>query len=121
MRAVASIISIILFLAFATIGAQKLIFNTMASQTAEHLGFRKKPFQLVGLAEVLGAVGVMIGLASKRGAPLTLVNEVAAGALLVATLAAAVVHLRKGDGVRGAAPALALGALCLAEVILRLA
>jgi hypothetical protein len=55
MRAVASIVSIILFLAFATTGAQKMIFNTMASRTAEHLGVKKKSFQGIGLLEVLGA------------------------------------------------------------------
>jgi uncharacterized membrane protein YphA (DoxX/SURF4 family) len=120
MRAVASIVSIILFLAFATTGAQKLIFNTMASQSAEHLGLKKKSFQGVGLIEVVGALGVMIGLAAKHGSTLALLNEAAAGGLLLTTLGAAVVHLRKGDGLKGAAPALALGALCLIELILRL-
>ena len=121
MRAVASIISIVIFLAFATAGAQKMIFNTMASQSAERLGVRKKSFQLIGLLEVLGAMGVMVGLASKHGSALTTLNEVAASGLLITTLAATVVHLRKGDGLKGSAPALALGALCLVEVILRLA
>ena len=121
MRAVASILSIILFLAFATTGTQKLIFNTMASQTAEHLGLRKNSFQLVGLLEVLGAVGAMIGLAAQHGSTLALVNEVAAGGLLVLTLGATVAHLRKGDGLKGAGPALSLGALCLIELIFRLA
>jgi uncharacterized membrane protein YphA (DoxX/SURF4 family) len=120
MRAVASILSIIIFLAFATTGAQKLIFNTMASQSAEHLGLRKKSFQGIGLLEVLGALGVMVGLAAKHGSVLVLLNEAAAGGLLLVMLGATVVHLRKGDGFKGASPALALGALCLIELIFRL-
>jgi uncharacterized membrane protein YphA (DoxX/SURF4 family) len=120
MRAVASILSIIIFLAFATTGAQKLIFNTMASQTAERLGFKKKTFQAVGLLEVLGALGVMIGLVGKHGSWLALLNEVAAGCLILAMLATTVVHLRKGDGLKGSAPAMGLGLLCLIELIFRL-
>jgi uncharacterized membrane protein YphA (DoxX/SURF4 family) len=120
MRAVASILSIIIFLAFATSGAQKLIFTTMASQSAEHLGFKKKPFQGVGLAEVVGAVGVLIGLAAKHGSFLAWLNAAAALGLLVMMLSATSLHLRGGDGFKGATPAMSLGAVCLLEVILRL-
>jgi uncharacterized membrane protein YphA (DoxX/SURF4 family) len=121
MRAVASILSIAVFLAFATTGAQKMIFNTMASKSAEHLGFKKRTFQLVGLIEVLGALGVMIGLAAKKGTFLAVLNEAAAAGLLVAMIAATVFHFRKGDGLKGSAPALTLGAVCLIEIVLRLA
>ena len=120
MRAVASILSIVLFLAFATSGAQKLIFNTMASQSAEHLGLKKKLFQGVGLAEVVGALGVLIGLAAKHGSLLAWLNIAAATGLLVMMVAATALHLRRGDGLKGATPALSLGVVCLVEVILRL-
>jgi glucan phosphoethanolaminetransferase (alkaline phosphatase superfamily) len=120
MRAVASILSIILFLAFATTGAQKMIFNTMASKAAEHMGLMKRTFQLVGLLEVLGALGVMIGLAAKKGTFLALLNEAAATGLLVTMVAAIVFHFRKGDGLKGSLPALVLGAVCLIELVLRL-
>jgi hypothetical protein len=120
MRAVASILSIIVFLAFATTGLQKLIFNTMASQASEHLGFSKSAFQRVGVLEFLGAVGVLVGLAAKHGTWLALVNEVAAGALALLMVAATAVHLRKGDGLKGSAPAWGLGLLCVLELVLRL-
>lgn len=121
MRAVASILSIVIFLAFATSGAQKLIFTTMASQSAEHLGFKKKPFQGVGLAEVAGALGVLVGLAAAHGSFLAWLNATAAAGLTVTMVAAVSLHLRRGDGIKGAAPALSLGVLCLIELILRLA
>lgn len=120
MRAVASILSIIVFLAFATTGAQKIIFNTMTSKTAEHLGFTKRLFQLAGLIEVLGALGVLISLAAKKGTFLALVNEVAAAGLFVAMVVAVVFHFRKGDGLKGSSPAMAFGAVCLVELVLRL-
>ncbi len=120
MRAVASILSIIVFLAFATTGAQKLIFNTLASRAAEHLGVTKRNFQGIGLLEVLGAVGVLVGLASKKGTFLTLVNESAAAGLLALMIVATVVHLRKGDSFKDAAPAMVFGAACLVELVLRL-
>jgi uncharacterized membrane protein YphA (DoxX/SURF4 family) len=121
MRAVASILSIILFLAFATAGLQKLIFNTMASQTAEHLGFKRSSFQRIGVVEMAGALGVIIGVAARHHSLLALLNEAAAGGLLIAMLVATVVHLRKGDGLKGAAPALALALVCALEIALRLA
>lgn len=121
MRAVAGILSIIVFLAFATTGAQKMIFNTMASKAAEHMGLAKRTFQLVGLLEVIGALGVMVGLAARKGTFLALVNEVAAAGLLVTMVAAIIFHLRKGDGPKDSVPALVLGAVCLIELILRLA
>ncbi len=120
MRAVASILSIVLFLAFATAGLQKMIFNTMASQMAGHLGFTKSTFQRVGALEFLGAAGVLVGLAGKHGSLLALLNELAAGGLVVMMIGALGVHLRKGDGLKGSLPAVGLGALCLIEVVLRL-
>jgi hypothetical protein len=52
---------------------------------------------------------------------LALLNEVAAGGLLASMLAGTALHMRKGDGLKGAAPAAALGLVCLVELILRLA
>ncbi len=120
MRAVASILTIILFLAFATSGAQKLIFNTMASQTAEHLGFKKSSFQRVGLLEILGAIGVMVGLTAKKGSALAYINVAGAAGLFVMMLLATLLHVRRGDGLKGATPALILAAVSLAELIFRL-
>ncbi|HEY5303577.1 MAG TPA: DoxX family protein [Acidimicrobiales bacterium] len=120
MRAVASILTIILFLAFVTSGVQKLIFNTMASQTSEHLGFKKSSFQRLGILEILGAVGVMVGLAAKKASTLAFINVAAATGLFVMMVLATLLHLRRGDGLKGATPALILALVSLAELILRL-
>jgi len=119
-RAVASILSIVVFLAFATSGLQKMIFNTMSSQMAEHLGFTKSSFRRIGVLEFIGGVGVLIGLAARHASTLAWINVAAATGLVLMMLGALAVHLRKGDGVKGSIPALALAALCVVEVVLRL-
>jgi hypothetical protein len=120
MSAVASILSIILFLAFATSGIQRLLFNPMVSQSADHLGFTKKAYQRIGALEIVGAIGLLAGLSAKGTSPWAILNELAAAGLALAMLAAVVVHLRRSDKIKQFGPALALGVLVLLELIFRL-
>lgn len=121
MLAVAAILSIVLFLAFATSGLQKVLFNPVMSGSAEHLGFTKSAFQRIGTVEIAGALGLMLGLAAKGSTWLGVINEAAAVGLVVAMALAVVVHVRKGDPFKMFTPAMALGVLALAELIFRLA
>lgn len=120
MSILASLLSIALFLAFASIGAQKIVFNPAMSKAADHLGFTKRGYQRVGAVEVLGAIALLVGLASTRSSLLGVINEVAAGGFVVMMLAAAVTHLRKGDRLKGAAPALVFGLFALLALVCRL-
>jgi uncharacterized membrane protein YphA (DoxX/SURF4 family) len=117
----ASILSIILFLAFFTSGLQKVRFNPMMSESAEHLGITKSAYQRIGGLEVLGAVGLLVGLSSKGTSFFGVVNELAGACLVVTMLLAVAVHRRRGDGAKLMTPAMILGALTLLEVIFRLA
>jgi len=119
MAAVASIASIILFLAFMTAGAQKVVFNPVMSQTAERLGFSKASYRRVGVVELVGALCVLIGLASTGDALATL-NEAGAGLLVAVGLFAVLRRVRVGDGWRRFAPELGLAALAGLELALRL-
>jgi len=121
MSAVASILSIILFLAFLTSGIQKVLFNPLASQSAGHLGFSKSAFQRIGMVEIAGAVAVMAGLAAKGTSFWAILNELAAGGLTVTMILAVYFHVRKGDDVKVFAPAAGLAVLALLELIFRLA
>jgi uncharacterized membrane protein YphA (DoxX/SURF4 family) len=114
-------LSIILFIAFFAAGLQKVRFNPMMSESAEHLGITRSAYQRIGALEVAGGVGLLVGLASKSTSFLGVVNELAAAGLVVTMLLAVAVHVRKGDSVKLMAPAATLGALALFEVILRLA
>jgi uncharacterized membrane protein YphA (DoxX/SURF4 family) len=116
-----SVLSIVVFLAFWTAGIQRVRFTPVLSRSADHLGFSKRTFQAIGVVELVGGLGVMIGLASTRNSPLGIVNEVCAGGLFLAMLAAVVVHLRKGDGVRQWSLPLALGVVSLLVAVFRLA
>ncbi|MHB1209927.1 MAG: DoxX family protein [Acidimicrobiales bacterium] len=121
MSAVASILSIILFLAFLTSGIQKVLFNPMASQSAGHLGFSKSAFQKIGMLEIAGGVAVMAGLAAKGTSFWAILNEVAAGGLTITMILAVYFHLREHDGFKVYAPAAGLGLVALLELIFRLA
>lgn len=113
MFVVTLILAILLALAFGASGAQKLAGAKMASDSAGHLGIPFSRFRLIGVPELLGAIGLLVGLAVW---PL----GVAAAAGLVVVMAGAVVyHLRAGDKIAGFGPALVLGLLTVVELILR--
>ncbi|HEV3188695.1 MAG TPA: DoxX family protein [Acidimicrobiales bacterium] len=120
MSVVASLLSIVLFLAFASAGTQKIIFNPVMSKAAGHLGFTKRSYRSIGAIELLGATGVLVGLAARGTSPLAILNEVAAGGLFVMMVLAVIVHLQKRDKTKLLVPALALGVLAIAELIVRL-
>jgi DoxX-like family len=119
MAEAASMITLVLFLAFMTSGAQKVVFNPFMSQTAERLGFTKAGLRRIGVVELAGAVALLVGLASS-GNWLARVNEAAALVLVIATLVTLVGQLRAGDALRRYAPVVALGALAIVELVLRL-
>jgi hypothetical protein len=88
----ASATGIALTVAFAALGAAKIAKASSMRARAAHVGFSAEQYQLIGIAEVLGAVGISAGLLD---APL----GYAAGAGLLALLGGALVtHVRQGDG-----------------------
>src|ERR1700679_177253 len=76
MFVVAVLLSVVLFVSFASAGAQKIVFNPATSKAAEHFGFTKRGYQRIGLVELLGAVAVIAGLAASRGSALGVLNEI---------------------------------------------
>lgn len=121
MTVVAALLSIALFLAFGSSGAQRIIFNPAMSKAADHLGFTKRGYQRIGGLEVLGAIALLIGLAARGSSFLAVLNEAAAGGLFIMMVLAVSIHLRQGDGAKYVAPALVLAVLALLELIFRLA
>jgi uncharacterized membrane protein YphA (DoxX/SURF4 family) len=120
MNAVAAILSIILFLIFATSGLQKIRFNPMMSQSAQHLGFSKASYQRLGVVEILGAIGLLAGLSSTPGNFWGVVNWLAAGGFVLLMLGAIYFHRRAGDKFAVYGMAIALGLLSAVELVLRL-
>ncbi|HUX04781.1 MAG TPA: DoxX family protein [Acidimicrobiales bacterium] len=120
MTALASILSIALFLAFVSTGVQKIRFNPLVSASASRLGYTKRAYQRLGALEVLGGIALMIGLSSTGSSLPAIVNDIGAAGLTVMMGAALVVQMRRGDGVRLYAWVLGLGVASLLELIFRL-
>ncbi|HEY5104710.1 MAG TPA: DoxX family protein [Acidimicrobiales bacterium] len=120
MTVAAALLSIALFLAFASAGAQKLSFNPAMSRAADHMGFSKRGYQRIGALELLGGLALLIGCVARGSSFLAILNEVTAGCFVVLMALAVVFHLRKGDAIKYFAPAAVLAILSLLELIFRL-
>ena len=115
MYIVAAIIAVVLAVAFAGAGLAKITKQKQMVEAADHLGFTIEQYQLIGVAEAAGAVGLIIGL---FWAP---IGIAAAAGLLITMIGAVYFHLRHQDPVSLFGPAAGLGVLALLEVVFRLA
>ena len=105
-------ISILLALLFAATAAGKLTGQPMSLAMRDHLGIAAARWQQIGLLELAGAAGVLIGLALR---PLGIA---AAAGLALLALGAIATHVRAGDKPVAAAPAVLALALAVATVAL---
>jgi hypothetical protein len=107
-----TILATILVVAFAAAGAAKLAAVPAMRARAAHVGFSVAAYRRIGLLEILGVLGVLVG------ALLPVIGALAAAGLLLLLGGAMIAHLRSGDGPRELAPALVLGLATLAFLIL---
>jgi uncharacterized membrane protein YphA (DoxX/SURF4 family) len=119
MSVVAALLSIVLCLAFAMAGAQKILFNPVMSKSAERLSFTKRGYRRVGILEIVGALGIIIGVVAHRSSVFGVLNVLAAAGLTLMMALAVRLHLRRGDPAKMFSPALVLGLLTLLELIFR--
>jgi hypothetical protein len=119
MSAVTALLSLALFVLFAGSAIQKFRFTPLTASNAEHLGLSKTFVQRAGAIELLGGLGLASGLSATAGL-WAIVNEVAAGAMLVTALITIVIHRRADDRFKGYLPAIVVGLACAAELVLRL-
>ena len=103
----------LLVVAFAAAGSAKLAGVPAMRAKAAHVGFSVTAYRRIGLLEILAVLGLL------AGAFLPLIGALAAAGLLMLLGGAVVTHLRNGDGVREIVPALALGLVTLAYLVLR--
>ena len=102
----------LLVVAFAVAGSAKLAAVPAMRAKAEHVGFSVAAYRRIGLLEILAVLGLLIG------AFVPVIGALAAAGLLMLLGGAIVTHLRSGDGVRDIAPALVLGLVTLAFLLL---
>jgi hypothetical protein len=109
MTAITIIVAVLLALLFFAAAASKLSGNESSEAMSTHLGVAPGLWKAIGALEVVGAVGVLVGLAF---APLGIA---AAAGFVVLSAGAVVSHLRAGDSPRAAV--LALLGLTLASTM----
>jgi uncharacterized membrane protein YphA (DoxX/SURF4 family) len=107
------VISVLLGLAYLGAGLSKITKQPMMVESSGHLGFTVQQYQLIGVAEVFGATGLLIGLWL---APLGIA---AAVGLVLLMIGAVYFHLKAGDGPNIYAAPAGLGILALILVVLR--
>lgn len=112
------IIAAVLAAAFAAAGGMKL--TTPRAKLQENMawveGATDTQVKLIGLAEVLGAIGLILP-AVVDIAPILV--PVAAAGLAITMAGAVVVHLRRGEPAASIVPALVLGTLSIFVAVMR--
>jgi uncharacterized membrane protein YphA (DoxX/SURF4 family) len=104
------LVSVVLALMFLATAAGKLTGHAASVAIRDHLAIPAVRWRQIGLLEVAGAVGVLIGLALR---PLGIA---AAAGLVLLSLGAIATHVRAGDKPAAALPAFV--ALALAGTVL---
>ncbi|MGW4093507.1 DoxX family protein [Nocardia sp. NPDC004750] len=100
-------------LAFVLLGAGTTMTLALSFQrdTAAHLGFSVNAFRRIGALELLGAIGVLLGLT------IPAVGALAAVGVVALMVGAAISHLRVRDRFAQLIPALAIAAVAVAYLI----
>ena len=93
----------LLVVAFAAVGSAKLAAVPAMRVKAQHVGYSVAAYRRIGLLEVLGVLGLLVG------GLVPAIGALAAVGLLMLLGGAFVVHLRNGDGLRELAPSLLVG------------
>ena len=102
----------VLVVAFGLAGYAKLAAVPAMRARAEHVGYGIDTYRRIGALEILAVLGILVGAA------VPVIGALAATGLILLLGGAVIVHLRKGDGIRELAPALVLGAVAVAFIIL---
>jgi DoxX-like family len=107
-----TILAGLLVVAFTAFGTAKLAAVPAMRAKAAHVGFSVTAYRRIGLLEILGVVGLLVG------AFVPVIGALAAAGLLLLLAGAFVTHLRNGDGIRELAPAVVLALLTLGYLLL---
>jgi uncharacterized membrane protein YphA (DoxX/SURF4 family) len=127
MSVIAIVVSVLLALVFAQAGQNKFSGSELAQVCPGHLGITPGSYRLVGVLEILAAIGLIVGVIAVPA--LAAVASIGLALLMVGAVA---LHLRAGDpfriapgflqrraeSIRGWLPAAALGLLAIANAAL---
>jgi len=107
-----TILAAVLVVAFAAAGAAKVAAVPAMRARAAHVGFTVTAYRRIGILEILGVLGLLVG------AFVPVIGALAAAGLLLLLGGAVIAHFRSGDSPRELLPAVVLGLTTLAFLIL---
>jgi uncharacterized membrane protein YphA (DoxX/SURF4 family) len=110
-----AVLATLLAAGFVAAGLPKVLAQPAAVDNARQLGYSLSAFRLIGLLELSGSAGLLIGL---FWAPL---GVAAAAGLALLVLGAVITHLRRRDPVNVLAPAVVFFLTSVVVLVLRLA
>jgi len=100
----------------ATVSAYgKLSMNEKAAEMLHHVGLNDRQIRLLGTTEILGSIGLLIGIW------VPVLGLLAALGFVVYFLVAVAAHIRAKDGVKDMAPAILLFVISVAVAVLQFA
>ena len=114
MTVLAWITAILLLAGFGMAGVAKITKQQMVLDLAEHLGFTPSQYQLIGIAEAAGAVGVLLG---RLVDDLSWLGLLAAIGLALLGLGALFFHTRANDAPKDMMPAAILTLVALVHIV----
>jgi hypothetical protein len=104
-----------LALVFIGLGSAKILALQPMRERAAEVGFSTTAYRRIGLLEVAGAIGLLLGSVTP------LIGALAGVGLLLLLGGAVVAHVREGDGPKKFAPAVICGVLVAAYLVALLA
>ena len=110
MGTIAWIVGIILILMFAMAGMVKVTDHKMAIEVRTRLGLGKGMYQLIGVAELLGVLGLLVGLV-RDGKSLEWAGPLAAVGLFATMVGAIFYHNKAKDEPKESIPAVMMAML----------
>jgi hypothetical protein len=111
MTVASAVLAVLLALVFIGAGGAKVLALEPMRERAAEVGFSTSAYRRIGLLEVAGAIGLLLGWA------VPLIGGLAGIGLLLLLGGAVVTHVRAGDSPKKLAPAVVCGVLVAAYLV----
>ncbi|WP_433522678.1 DoxX family protein [Nocardia pseudovaccinii] len=111
MTAASIVFAVLLAVGLLPLGAVKVLAVAAMRQRAEHFGYSVTVFRGIGVLEITGALGVLVGMVWW---PL---GAAAGIGLVLLMIGAVITHVKVGDGVGEYAPSIGVCVLAIAYVV----
>ena len=111
MSVTSAVLAVLLALVFIGLGTAKILALEPMRERAAEVGLSTMAYRRIGVLEVAGAIGLLLGSIEP------LIGALAGVGLLLLLGGAVVAHVRKGDGPKKFAPAVICGVLVAAYLV----